>query len=146
METLPYGPLTRYAKLRVAHALGMPGRFSPPPLVSDPGMHRGTCVTRVPWCMPGSLTSGFLWNRWRGKRSHNPCACATSDFAYLVKGSLRETAYCYAKSLCGDLWCFCLMVVQTLIIIEVLPGDLRRQDAEITWLLWIFVLSLAQLI
>ena len=25
-------------------------------------------VTHVPWCMPGSLTSGFLWSRWRGKR------------------------------------------------------------------------------
>ena len=30
-----------------------------------------TCVTHVPWCMPGSLTSGFLWNRWRGKRSRH---------------------------------------------------------------------------
>ena len=24
--------------------------------VSDPDMHHGTCVTHVPWCMPGSLT------------------------------------------------------------------------------------------
>ena len=23
----------------------------------------------MPWCMPGSLTSGFLLSRWRGKRS-----------------------------------------------------------------------------
>ena len=28
------------------------------PLVSDPGMHYGTCVTHVPWCMSGSLTCG----------------------------------------------------------------------------------------
>ena len=41
-------------------------------------MHHGTCVTHVPWCMLGSLTSSFLWSRWRGKRSrhtrrrHNP--------------------------------------------------------------------------
>ena len=27
-------------------------------LVSDPGMHHGTCVTHVPWCMSGSLASG----------------------------------------------------------------------------------------
>ena len=27
-------------------------------LVSDPGMHHGTCVTHVPWCMSGSLTRG----------------------------------------------------------------------------------------
>ena len=27
-------------------------------LVSYPGMHHGTCVTHVPWCMSGSLTYG----------------------------------------------------------------------------------------
>ena len=47
-------PITRYVKLRVAHAPGMPGTFSPPPRVRDPGMHHTTCVTaHVPWCMPG---------------------------------------------------------------------------------------------
>ena len=54
-------------KIAGAHAPGMPGTFSPSPPVSDPDMHHGTCVTHVPWCMPGSLTSGFLWNRRRGK-------------------------------------------------------------------------------
>ena len=62
-----YGPLARYVKLLVAHAPGMPGTFSRPPRVSDPNMHHG--MTHVPWFMPGSLTSGFLWNRWREKRS-----------------------------------------------------------------------------
>ena len=66
-----HGPLTRYSKLRALYALGMPGTFSPPPLVSDPDMHHGTCVTQVSWCMPGSPTSGFLWIRWRGKRSRH---------------------------------------------------------------------------
>ena len=28
------------------------------PSVSDPGLHHGTCVMHVPWCMPGSLTHG----------------------------------------------------------------------------------------
>ena len=67
------GPRTRYMYviLRVAHATGMPGTFSPPPRVSDPDMDHGTCVTHVPWSMPGSLTSGFLWSRWRGKRSRH---------------------------------------------------------------------------
>ena len=66
MSTWPqegcHWPLNKYVKLRVAHALGMPGTFSPPPRVSDPDMHHGTFATCVPWCMPGSLTS-----RWRGK-------------------------------------------------------------------------------
>ena len=65
------GPLTRYVKLSAAHAPGMLGTFSPPPRVGDPGMHHGTCVTHVPWCMPGSLSSGFLWSRWWGKRSRH---------------------------------------------------------------------------
>ena len=33
-------------------------RFQRETLVSDPGMHHGTCVTHVPWCMSGSLTCG----------------------------------------------------------------------------------------
>ena len=70
-----HGPLARYAKLRVAHAPGMPGTFSPPPLVNDPDMHHGTCVTHVSYCMPGSLTSGLLCSRWRGKRSRHPPKC-----------------------------------------------------------------------
>ena len=44
-------------------------RFCPPSWVSDPDMHHGRCVTHVPRCMPGSLTSGFFLNWWRGKRS-----------------------------------------------------------------------------
>ena len=61
------GPFARYVKLRVTHAPGMPGMFSPSSRVSDPDMQHGTCVTHVPWCMPESLTSDFLWSRWRGK-------------------------------------------------------------------------------
>ena len=67
-----YGPLARYLKSRVAHAPGMPGTFSPQLRVSDPDMHHGTRATHVPWCMPGSLTGGFLWNMWWGKRSRHP--------------------------------------------------------------------------
>ena len=66
-----HGPLTRYVKLQVTHAPRMPGTFYPPPWVSDPDMHRDTCVTRVSWCMLGSLSSGFLWSRWQGKRSRH---------------------------------------------------------------------------
>ena len=66
---LRHGPLTRCVKMWVAHALGMSGTFSPPQRVSDPDMHHGMCVAHVPWCMPGSLTSGFIWSRCREKCS-----------------------------------------------------------------------------
>ena len=47
------------------------GNVFPAPRVSDPDMHHGTCVTHVPWRMPGLLTSGFIWSRLRGKRSRH---------------------------------------------------------------------------
>ena len=55
-----HGPLAR-------SVMGMPVTFSPPPWVSNLDTHQGTCVTHVPWCMPGSLTSRFLWSLVAGK-------------------------------------------------------------------------------
>ena len=63
----------------------MLGTFFPPPRVSDPDMHYGTCVTHVPWCMPGSLTSGFFWSRWRGKRFQHSRRVRTRNFTYLLR-------------------------------------------------------------
>ena len=65
------GPLVGFVNLRVSHAPGMPGTFSPPPRVNDSDIHHGTCVKHVPWCMPGSLTTSFIWSRWREKRSRH---------------------------------------------------------------------------
>ena len=71
VRTVYHRPHTRCAKLRVVYAPGMSGTFSVPPRVSDPDIHQGT---HVPWCLPGSLTSDFLWSQWRGKRSrHSRC-------------------------------------------------------------------------
>ena len=51
------------------------------PLISDPDMHHGTCVTHVPWCMSGSLTRGGGENV-----PGIPGACATRKFTYLARG------------------------------------------------------------
>ena len=88
-----YGPLTRYVKLRVAHAPGIPGTFSPPPRFSDPDMHQVTCVTHVPWCMPGSLTSDFFWNRWRGKRSRHSRRMRNPQFYVSGKRPIARTEW-----------------------------------------------------
>ena len=53
-------------------------------LVSDLGMHHGTCVTHVSWCMPGSLTSG-IGEIVQGTHS----ACATRIFTYLARDPLH---------------------------------------------------------
>ena len=85
-----HGPLIRYVELRVAQAPGMPGTITPPPRVGDPDMHHGTCVTHVLWCMPGSLTSGFLSSGWREKRSRhsrrmrNPQFCVSGKRPMII--------------------------------------------------------------
>ena len=63
---------------------GNAGNVFPTPRVSDSDMHQGTCVTHVPWCMPGSLTSGFLC-LWRVNIPGIPSTCATRNFTYLVR-------------------------------------------------------------
>ena len=69
----------------------MPGTFSPSQRVSYSDMHHGTCVKHVSWCMWESLTSDFLCSRWQGKRPGIPCAYATRNFAYLIRGPLANT-------------------------------------------------------
>ena len=56
-------------------------RLQNKPLVSDPGMHHGICVTHMPWCMLGWLTHGVGENI-----PGIPGACATRSFTYLVRG------------------------------------------------------------
>ena len=103
------GPLTRYAKLWVAHARECRERF--PRRASDPDIHHGTCVTHLPWCMPGSLTSGFLWRRWRGKRSRhsrrmrNPQFCVSGKRPIMRNLSHPMKKYAnYTVFAIGKLW------------------------------------------
>ena len=60
-------------------------RLQRKPLVSDPGMHHGTCFTHVPWCMSGSQTRGGGENV-----PGIPCACTTHNFAYLCVGVVNS--------------------------------------------------------
>ena len=76
----PQGLVTRYAKLRVALAPGMPERECPPPGVIDPDMHHDPCVVHAPRCKPGSLTSGFFWSRWRRIHSRHSWRMLSTQF------------------------------------------------------------------
>ena len=108
----PHGPIPRYVKLRVAHEAGMPGKFSPSPQVGDPDMHHGTCVTDVPWCMPGSLTNGFFWSRWQEKRyRHSRCMRNPQFYVSGKKKKEQQTVCTFA-----DLHCiFILIAISTII-------------------------------
>ena len=81
-----HGSPTRYVKLWVSHAPGMPGIFPLPPWVSDPDMHHGAYVTHVPWCMIGSQTSGSFEFSGRENVPGIPGTCTTRKFTNLVRG------------------------------------------------------------
>ena len=53
-------------------------------------MHHGTCVTRVPWCKPWSLTSTFLWSWWRVKRSRHSRRMRNTQFYASVKRPITK--------------------------------------------------------
>ena len=68
-------------------------RLQRKPQVSDPGMHHGTCVTHVPWCMSESLIRGGGENV-----PGIPGACATRNFAYLARGPSPINLFNCSKS------------------------------------------------
>ena len=77
-------------KIAGLHAPGMPWTFFPPSQVSDSDMHHDTCVTHVPWCMPGSLTT-FPLKSVSGKNVQGiPVACTNRNFTHLVRGPWTE--------------------------------------------------------
>ena len=124
------GPLDRYVKLRVAHAPGMPGTFSPPPRVSDPDMHHGTCVTHVPWCMPGSLTSDFHWSRWWGKRSLHSRRMRNPQF--YISGKRPWATLQWGTDYCG--WKFFLsLAIHLLVNIILWRPCVRSIPKSIIW-------------
>ena len=63
-------------------------RLQRKPLVSDPGMHHGTCVTHVPWCMLRSLTGGG-----GGNVPGIPSAYATCDFTYMARSPCSKARF-----------------------------------------------------
>ena len=69
-------------------------RLQRKPLVSGPGLHHGTCVTHVPWCMSGALTPGGGENV-----PGIPGAYATDKFAYLARGPWTFVHKCSSNAL-----------------------------------------------
>ena len=92
-------------RIVVAHAPGMPGTFyrhrlQKKSLVNYPGMHHGTCVTHVSWCMSWSLIRcggknvpailHFLQEAY----CRNPCETLQNKFQSVVfQGSFGFSLY-----------------------------------------------------
>ena len=67
----PHGPLTRYVKLLVAHAPGMPGTFSPPPTSKETASQRSRHASRHVRHARAVMHVGITNPRWRRKRSRH---------------------------------------------------------------------------
>ena len=91
------GPLTRYVKLRVGHAPGMPGTFSP---AVD---FKGNCLLAIPAC----ITTRASCTCRDACRDCLPAvcgenvpgiagACATRNFTYLARGPWASGFHCWA--------------------------------------------------
>ena len=52
-----------------------------------------TCMAHVPWCMPRSLTVGFIWSRWRGKRSRHSRRMRNPQFCVSGKRPMVITKF-----------------------------------------------------
>ena len=76
------------------------------PLVSDPGMHHGTCVMHVTRCLSGSLTRGD-----RGKVPGIPGAYATRNFMFLARGPLADTLMTTKLDMVGIIDFGCLFCI-----------------------------------
>ena len=59
------------------------------------------CMMHVPRCMPGSLTSGFLWSRW-GKRSrHSWCMRNPQFYVFGMRpmAARWQTPFCFLRGM-----------------------------------------------
>ena len=89
------GASSHIRKIEVCACAENAGNISPA-TVSDLHVYHGTCVMHVPWCMPGSLTSGFLWIRWRGKRSRHSWRMHNPQFYVSGKRPMKVEFHCWA--------------------------------------------------
>ena len=75
-----HGPLTRYAKWRVAHAPWMTGTFPPPPTSKETASKRSRHASRNVRHPRAVMHAGIANPRWRRKRSRrmrNPQYCVS---------------------------------------------------------------------
>ena len=83
-----HGPLTRYVKLRVVHAPGMPGTFSPPTTSTETASKRFRHASRHVRDACAVIHVGIANSRWRGKRSQHPRRMCNPQFYVSCKRSM----------------------------------------------------------
>ena len=95
-----HGPLTRYEKLWVAHALGMLGTFSSPPTSKEIASQRSRHASRYVRDARVVMQVGFANPQWQGKRSrhyrrmHNPEFYASGKRPMAFRNWFSSSGWC----------------------------------------------------
>ena len=102
-----HGPLTRCAKLQVAHVPGMPGTFPPPPTSKETASWRSQHASQHVHHARAVMHVGIA-TRGDGENVPGiPGACATLNFTYLARGPCRATCISHIHHYCWRVhWCF----------------------------------------
>ena len=130
-----HGPLTRFVKLRVANATGMPGTFSPPPQVNDPDMHHGTCVSAV-------MHAGDIYIAHHAKHKCLYIRCNISATYFIIRNMRHSISYTFITNcitcFLGKPSCSCSLIYLTVIFISTLIAAQvhSKQCCKIQWVNW----------
>ena len=95
-----HGPLTRYVKLRVARAPGMPGTLSPQLASKETASQRSRHASMHVRPARAVMHVGIANPRWRGNVHGIPGACATRNFTYLARGPWSSDSGCGTNREC----------------------------------------------
>ena len=87
-----YGPLTRYGKLRIAHAPVMPGTFSPPPTSKKTASWQSRHALRHVRHARAVMHVAIASPRWCGKRSRYSRRMCNPQFS--ISGKRPITNWC----------------------------------------------------
>ena len=106
LDVYVHGPLTRYVKLRDAHAPGMPGTFHPPPTSKEIASYRPRRASRHVRDSRAVMGVGIDKPRWRGKRSQHSRRMRNPQFYVSGKRPITSQEMCTRLALCWVLSCF----------------------------------------
>ena len=97
-----HGPLTRYVKLWVSHAQGIPRRFSPPTASKETAGKRSRHASRHVRHARAVMHVGIANPRWRGKRSQHSRRMRNQQFYVSGKRPIANMTHWVSLANCEE--------------------------------------------
>ena len=107
-------PLTRYVKLRVAHAPGIPGTFSPPLISKETASYRSRHASRHVRHARAVVHVGIATLQWQGRRSRHSRRMRNPHFYVPGKRPMDESLHLTEN--CAMQLCIRILIVEARLI------------------------------